>query len=139
MLFMLCTSHKVSPWHKVPVCSGASFSKVPKTFRVRKALSKTLTHLFCEASLFICCKGNKNKNNYKVSCFETPLFHRYKENYVTQNAPEKFRDFRETSSRTEPSGLNAINPRVNKSYTFIYKYTYIQFDQAANGVTESFL
>ena len=61
MLFMLCTSHKVSPWHKVPVCSGASFSKDPKTFRVRKAISKTPTHLFCEASLFIYCKGNKNK------------------------------------------------------------------------------
>ena len=28
-----------------------------------------------------------------------PLFWRYKENYVTWNAPEKFRDFRETGSR----------------------------------------
>ena len=34
----------------------------------------------------ICCKGNKNKNknNYKVSCLETPSFWRYKENYVTR-------------------------------------------------------
>ena len=28
--------------------------------------------LFCKAGLFICCKGNKNKSNCKVSCFGTP-------------------------------------------------------------------
>ena len=77
---------------------GARFSKVPKTFRTRKAVHKTLPHLFCEAGLVICCKGNKNLNNCKVSCLEMPLFWRYKENYVTRNALEKFRDFRETGS-----------------------------------------
>ena len=40
-------------------------------------------------------KGIKNKNNCKVSCLETPSFWRYKENSVTRNAPEKFRNFRE--------------------------------------------
>ena len=79
---------------------GARFLKVPKAFRARKAISKTLPRLFCEASLFMCCKGNKNLNNCKVSCLETPLFWRYKENYVTRNTPEKFRDFRETGPRT---------------------------------------
>ena len=39
---------------------GAHFSKVPKTFRARKAIPKTATRLFCKAGLFICCKGNKN-------------------------------------------------------------------------------
>ena len=38
--------------------SGARFSKVPRTFRARKAISKTATRLFCKASLLICCKGN---------------------------------------------------------------------------------
>ena len=38
--------------------SAARFSKVPKTFRARKAISKTATHLFCKAGLLICCKGN---------------------------------------------------------------------------------
>ena len=75
---------------------GARFSKVPRTFRARKAIRKTTTRLFCKAGLFICCKGNKNKSNCKVSCLETPSFLRYKENYVTRNTPEKFRDFRET-------------------------------------------
>ena len=53
---------------------GARFSKVPKTFRARKAIRKTTTCLLCKAGLFICCKGNKNKNNCKVSCLETPSF-----------------------------------------------------------------
>ena len=69
--------------------SGARFSKVPGTFRARKASRKTMTCLFCKACLFICCKGNKNKNNCKVSCLETPSFWRYKENCVTRNTPEK--------------------------------------------------
>ena len=75
---------------------GARFSKVPRTFRARKTIRKTTTCLFCKAGLLICCKGNKNKKNCKVSCLETPSFSRYKENYVTRNTPEKFRDFRET-------------------------------------------
>ena len=75
---------------------GARFSKVPRTFRARKAIRKTTTCLFCKAGLSICCNGDKNKNNCKVSCLETPSFWRYKENYVTRNTPEKFRDFRET-------------------------------------------
>ena len=54
--------------------SGARFSKVPKPFRARKGIHKSPTRLFCEACLFICCKGNKNLNNCKVSWLETPLF-----------------------------------------------------------------
>ena len=55
---------------------GARFSKVPKTFRTRKAIRKTSPRLFCEAGLFICCKGNKSLNNCKkyhasrCLCFE---------------------------------------------------------------------
>ena len=82
-------------------CSGARFSKVPRTFRARKAICKCTTCLFCKAGLFICCKRNKNNNNCKVSCLETPLFWKYKENYVTRNMPDKFRDLRETGPRPE--------------------------------------
>ena len=53
---------------------GARFSKVPRTFRARKAIRKTATCLFCKAGLFICCRGNKNKYNCKVSCLKTPSF-----------------------------------------------------------------
>ena len=91
---------------------GARFSKVPRTFRARKASRKTMTCLFCKACLFICCKGNKNKNNCKVSCLETPSFWRYKENCVTRNTPEKFRDFRETGPRTQEDvcSHSCVNP-----------------------------
>ena len=41
---------------------GARFSKVPKTFRARRAIRKTSICLFCKADLFICCNGNKNQN-----------------------------------------------------------------------------
>ena len=51
-------SHIKSPF------PGARFSKVLKPFRARKAIHKTPTRLFCEAGLFICCKGNKNLNNF---------------------------------------------------------------------------
>ena len=75
---------------------GARFSKVPKTFWARKAIRKTTTCLLCKAGLFICCKANKNKNNCKVSCLETPSFWRYKKDYGTRYTSEKFRNFRET-------------------------------------------
>ena len=54
---------------------------------------KTPTRLFCKAGLLICCKAKKTWNNCNVSCLETLSFCRCKENYVTPNAPEKFRDF----------------------------------------------
>ena len=36
------------------------FSKVPNTFRARKAIPKTPNRLFRKAGLFMCCEGNKN-------------------------------------------------------------------------------
>ena len=96
LLLSLLTSTKLCNW-----APGARFSKVPRTFRARKAICKTTTCLFCKAGLSICCKGNKNKNNCKVSCLETPSFWRYKENYVIRNTPEKF------------SGLSRNGPLVS--------------------------
>ena len=85
------------------------FLESPEKFSGPKAIRKTPTRLLCKAGLFICCKGNKN--NCKVSCLETPSLWRYKENYVNQNAPEKFRDFWETSprSRCRDSGSHKIS------------------------------
>ena len=115
---------------KNQLAPGACFSKVPKLFgrisgdiilfisskrwrlEARKAIRKTTTCLFCKAGLLICCKGNKNKNNCKVSCLETPSFLRYTENYVTRNIPEKFRDFRETGPW---SGTSIRDCNLNKS------------------------
>ena len=91
--------------------AGSRFSKVPKTFRARKTIRKTPTRIFCKAGLSYVVERINIKNNRKVSCLERPSFWRYKENYVTRNAPEKFRDFRETGPRTEiPSWCSKIKP-----------------------------
>ena len=83
----------------------ACFSEVPKIFRAPKAICKTPTRLFFKAGLFICCKGNKNENNCKVSCLEKTSFWRYKMNYyVTRNAPEKFREFSRNGSDSAVRG-----------------------------------
>ena len=83
----------------------------PVSRKSRKAICKTPTWLFRKAGLFICCKGDKNKNKCEVSCLETSSLRLYKENYVTQNTPEKFRDFRETGPRPGNFSGN-INPFV---------------------------
>ena len=49
-----------SDTHLIECRPGARFSKVPKTFRTRKAIRKTPTCLFCKAGFLICCKENKN-------------------------------------------------------------------------------
>ena len=45
---------------------GARFSKVPKTFRARKAICETANRLFWRAYLLTCFQGNKKKNNCEV-------------------------------------------------------------------------
>ena len=46
----------------------------PVSRKSREAIRQTPAFLFCKPGLLICCKGNKNKNNCKVSCLETPSF-----------------------------------------------------------------
>ena len=70
---------------------GPVSEKSQKLFGPEKPFLK-LWPTYSEKLVFSCCKGNKNKNNCKVSCLETPLFWRYKKNnnyYVTWNAPKK--------------------------------------------------
>ena len=45
---------------------GARFSKVPKTFRDRKAICEIANRLFWKAGLLTCFQGNKKKNNCEV-------------------------------------------------------------------------
>ena len=47
------------------------------------------------AGLVFSCvvNGNTTEKHCKVLCLETPSFRRYKENYVTRNAPESFGTF----------------------------------------------
>ena len=83
----------------------------------RKVIPKTATRLFCKAGLFICCKANKNENNCKVSCPLTPSLWRYKENYVTSNVHEKFRDFRATGPWSRWM-FRHFTPSVNLKWTW---------------------
>ena len=87
-------------------------------WRARKAIRKTTTYLFWKAGLLICCKGNTNENNCKVSCLETPSFWRYRENYVTRNKPEKFRNFRETGPWTQKVIACKPFPRIQGPVLF---------------------
>ena len=88
---------------------GALFLKFPKTFRVRKAICNTPTGLLSKAGLFISCKGDKNWNKKFILFLETPSFCRCKENLVTRNAPEKFRDFRGTGHRSNANLVSWLN------------------------------
>ena len=45
---------------------GARFSKVPKTFRARKAICETGNRLFWKVDLLTCFQGNKNQNDCEV-------------------------------------------------------------------------
>ena len=96
----LCVICESKTQHSPISSPGAHF---PKAFQVRKVICKTAAHLFCKAGLFICFRGSKNSNNFKVSCLETPSLLRWR--IVTRNAPKKFRDFREMGPR-------AVNPQI---------------------------
>ena len=50
------------------------FLESSENFSGPKTIRKTATCLFCKAGLFICCRGDKNKNDCKVSCLKTPSF-----------------------------------------------------------------
>ena len=77
-----------------PVCR-----KSRKIFGPQKPFVKLRTANFAELVFSYVVNGKQLKKKCKVLCLETPSFWRYKENYVTRNAPEKFRDFRETGPR----------------------------------------
>ena len=82
--------------------SRGPFPESPETFSGPKSpFLKLRPPYSVKLFFFIYCKGNKNKNNCKVSCLEKPSFWRYKEYYGTRNAPEKLQDFRETGPRPE--------------------------------------
>ena len=55
-----CQNENPSP-HSSQMTRGPRFSKVPRTFRARKAIRKITTCLFCKARFFMWCKGNKTK------------------------------------------------------------------------------
>ena len=95
------------PFKASPILGVSSINQGPVSRKSRKLFGseKPFVNLRPAYSIklvfVICCKENKNWNNCKVSCLEAPSFWRYKENYITRNTPEKFRDFRETGPRPQ--------------------------------------
>ena len=45
---------------------GGRFSKVPKTFRARKAICESASRLIWKADLLKCFQGNKKKSDCEV-------------------------------------------------------------------------
>ena len=66
---------------------GARFSKVPKTFRARKAICEIANHLFWKADLLTCFQGNKKKMTVKFD--ELNVLHSWvtKEIVTPENGP----------------------------------------------------
>ena len=80
---------------------GSVSRKSRKRFGPEKTFI-TLRSAYSVKLVFSCVvKRNINYYNYKVSCLEAPSFWRYKDNHVTRNVPEKFRDFWETGPRPQ--------------------------------------
>ena len=77
----------------------AGFSKVPKTFRARKAICGTANPSFWKADLLTCFQGNKKLNDCEVWRLKSSPFLRYTENCDTRKWSVKFRDVRETGPR----------------------------------------
>ena len=87
--------------------TGARFSKVPETSRVRKAICETANRMFWKADLLSCFQGNKKKRDCEVWRLKSFPFLRYKENCDTRRWPVKFRDFRETGPRSVGRGFES--------------------------------
>ena len=86
----------------------ARFSKVPNTFRARKAICEIANRLFWKSDLLTCFQGNKNKNNCEVWRIKCSPFLSYKGNCDTRKWPVKFRDFWETAPRTSTTEATAL-------------------------------
>jgi len=89
--------------------SGARLSKVPKTFRARKAICETVNRLFWKADLSIWSQGNKKQNGCEVWRLKSSPFLRYKGNCDTPKQPVKFLDFRQT----DPWSLSTLALNAN--------------------------
>ena len=97
----------------LPSEQGPVSRKSRKRFGSEKPLVKLRTAYSVKLVFSYVIKGTQ----IKVSCRETSSFWRYKENYVTPNAPEHFRGFRETGPRCGSYGtgwLNGPHPKENE-------------------------
>ena len=79
---------------------GARFSKVPRTFRARKAIRKITTCLFCKTGLFICCKVMKIKITSKFRASRRHRFEDTKRNMSPEIRPKSFGSFEKQAPGT---------------------------------------
>ena len=71
----------------------ACFSKVPKTFRARKAICKTPTRFFCKAGLFSVVKRTKLKINAKFCASRRLRYEDTKRIMSPETRPRSFGTF----------------------------------------------
>ena len=87
-----CQNENPSP-HSSQMTMGARFSKVPRTFRARKAIRKITTCLFCKARFFCDVKGIKLKINAKFRASTRLRFEDTKRIMSPEIRPKNFGTF----------------------------------------------
>ena len=91
---------------------GPVSRKSPELFGSEKAIRKITTCLFCKASLFICCKRNKNENNCKVSCLRRLRFEDTKRIVSPEIGPKSFGSFEKQAPESK------YIPRQNEGHVW---------------------
>ena len=104
--------------------SKGPFLEVLRTFRAQKAIRKITTCLFCKADLFICRKGNKNKNNCKVSCLGRLGFEDTKRIMSPEILPKSFGTFEKRATDYKPLvvflQLTSFVPHVSGGHCLVH-------------------
>ena len=97
--FANLTNHSARTNRTIPV-QGQVFRKSRKLFEPEKPFQKLRSPYSKRLVFYYDFKIRKGKFFCKISCLEMSSFLTYEGNYGTRNAPEKFREFRETDPRT---------------------------------------
>ena len=85
--------HYLRAYHWSTQWAVARFSKVPKTFRVRKAVPKTPIRSSCKAGLFICSRGEKIKITAEFRALRRLPFDDTKRTMSPETRPKSFWTF----------------------------------------------
>ena len=94
---------------------GSCFTKVPCTFRARKASCQPTIRLFSKSDSLTCFQWKKTQEDCEVWWVRTVALRRWRRNCGTRNRPEKFRDIwqRIPQGAFPESPRNLTGPRTN--------------------------
>ena len=113
---------------------GAVSRKCRKLFGPEKPFLKLRPAYSVKLVFWYIVKGTKIKITTK-----SPSFWRHKENYVTRNAPEMFRDFRETGPFLESPKTFLARKAIRKTRTRLFCKTRIFMCCKGNKKMQSFV